>query len=211
LFSLVCAGVIATFMAACAEAPTVTANHNPNWNPVTLGNRAVWEDVPGWGSRPLGLSADYGDRTSFSSPSSKRFKQNIENMGDASDPLYALHPVTFRYKPEIDPKGVPQFGLVAEDVEKVSPDLVVHDAKGEVYTVRYEAVNAMLLNEFLKEHKKVEEQQATNTQVKSALAKQEATIAALTATVKEQASQIQKVSDELELSKAARQLVADKE
>jgi LysM repeat protein len=210
LFSLVCAGVIATFMAACAEAPTVTANHNPNWNPVTLGNRAVWEDVPGWGSRPLGLSSDYGDRPY---PSSKRFKQNIENMGDASDPLYALHPVTFRYKPEIDPKGVPQFGLVAEDVEKVSPDLVVHDAKGEVYTVRYEAVNAMLLNEFLKEHNKVQTLEATVTkqqkEFESKIAKQELTAAQQQKQIEALTATVQKVSDRLELNKPVPQMVAD--
>jgi len=74
--------------------------------------------------------------------------------------LYALQPVTFKYKPGIDPQGIPQFGLVAEDVEKVAPDLVAHDGEGKPYTVRYEAVNAMLLNEFLKQHKTVESQNA---------------------------------------------------
>ena len=81
-------------------------------------------------------------------------------MDEASDTLLALRPVTFRYKAEIDPGGVPQFGLVAEEVEKVNPDLVAHDNEGRPYTVRYEAVNAMLLNEFLKEHRKVEAQTA---------------------------------------------------
>jgi hypothetical protein len=80
-------------------------------------------------------------------------------MGDASDSLLALRPVTFRYKPEFDPKGTPQFGLIAEEVNKVDPGLVLRDDKNEIYTVRYEAVNAMLLNEFLKQHRKVEEQQ----------------------------------------------------
>ena len=94
--------------------------------------------------------------------SSQRYKQDIRNMNDASDALLALHPVTFRYKPDIDPAGIPQFGLVAEEVEKVNPDLVAHDDQGRPYTVRYEAVNAMLLNEFLKEHKKVE---AQNTEI----------------------------------------------
>jgi hypothetical protein len=153
--------------------------------------------------------------------SSARFKQNIQAMGDASDALLALRPVTFRYKHEIDPDGIPQFGLVAEEVEKVNPDLVRRDAQGKVFTVRYEAVNAMLLNEFLKEHRKMQEQEATITQLKSSAAKQEATIAeqqkdfqsavaqqqagikALTATLREQASQIQKVSAQLELSKTA--------
>ena len=78
-------------------------------------------------------------------------------MDKASEAILALKPVTFRYKQEIDPEGIPQFGLVAEEVEKVNPDLVVRDEKGKPYTVRYEAVNAMLLNEFLKEHRKVAE------------------------------------------------------
>jgi trimeric autotransporter adhesin len=90
--------------------------------------------------------------------SSARFKQDIHSMDNKSDELLALKPVTFRYKPEYDPDGYPQFGLIAEDVEKVDPDLVLRDGNHEVYSVRYEAVNAMLLNEFLKEHKKVEEQ-----------------------------------------------------
>ena len=73
-------------------------------------------------------------------------------MDEPSEAILALKPVTFRYKKEIDPEGIPQFGLVAEEVAKVNPDLVVRDEKGSIYTVRYEAVNAMLLNEFLKEH-----------------------------------------------------------
>jgi hypothetical protein len=90
--------------------------------------------------------------------SSRRFKDDIRGMDQASDVLYALKPVTFKYKPGIDPQGIPQFGLVAEDVEKVAPDLVAHDDQGKIYTVRYQAVDAMLLNEFLKEHRTVEEQ-----------------------------------------------------
>ena len=82
-------------------------------------------------------------------------------MDKASEAILALQPVTFRYKNELDPDGIPQFGLVAEQVEKVNPDLVARDEQGKPYTVRYEAVNAMLLNEFLKEHRKVEEQKAT--------------------------------------------------
>jgi hypothetical protein len=90
--------------------------------------------------------------------SSARFKDNIQDMGNVSDVLLALKPVTFQYKPGIDPKGTPQFGLVAEQVEKVDPDLVVRDKQHGIYTVRYEAINAMLLNEFLKEHQKIDEQ-----------------------------------------------------
>src|SRR5213079_282856 len=92
--------------------------------------------------------------------SSERFKEEIKAMDKASEAILALKPVTFRYKPELDPDGIPQFGLVAEDVEKVNPALVARDADGKAYTVRYEAVNAMLLNEFLKEHRKGQEQEA---------------------------------------------------
>ena len=92
--------------------------------------------------------------------SSARFKEEIKPMDKASEAILALKPVTFRYKQELDPEGIPQFGLVAEEVEKVNPDLVARDEEGKPYTVRYEAVNAMLLNEFLKEHRKVEEQEA---------------------------------------------------
>src|SRR5437764_13700662 len=81
-------------------------------------------------------------------------------MDKASEALLALKPVTFRYKQELDPDGVPQFGLIAEEVEKINPDLVVRGEDGKVMTVRYDAVNAMLLNEFLKEHRRVEEQRA---------------------------------------------------
>jgi hypothetical protein len=133
-------------------------------------------------------------------PSSVRFKDEIKPMDKASEAILVLKPVTFRYKKELDAERTPQFGLVAEDVEKVSPDLVVRDAEGKVYTVLYEAVNAMLLNEFLKEHRKNEKQEATITELKTQ-------IATLAATVKEQASQIQKVSAQLELSKPAPQTV----
>jgi Chaperone of endosialidase len=121
--------------------------------------------------------------------SSARFKQGIKPMEKASEAILALEPVTFRYKQELDPDGIPQFGLIAEQVEKVNPDLVARDADGKVNTVRYEAVNAMLLNEFLKEHRKVAEQQKA--------------IAVLAAQLKEQAALIQKVSDRLEVSKFA--------
>jgi len=125
--------------------------------------------------------------------SSRRFKEEIQSMGRRSEVLYALKPVTFHYKKEIDPQEIPQFGLVAEEVEKVNPDLIVRDKEGKPYSVRYDQVNAMLLNEFLKEHEKTE--------------KLEATVATLIATVKEQAAQIQKVSAQLEASKPAPQVV----
>jgi methyl-accepting chemotaxis protein len=132
--------------------------------------------------------------------SSKRFKEDIKPMDKASEALLALKPVTFRYKKEIDPAGTSQFGLIAEEVAQVSPDLITRDEHGQPQTVRYEAVNAMLLNEFLKEHRKNEEQQATIAQLKSGME-------ALTATVKEQAAQIQKVSAQLEASKPTPQVV----
>jgi hypothetical protein len=127
--------------------------------------------------------------------SSARFKDEIKPMDKVSEALLSLRPVTFRYKPELDPTGIPQFGLVAEEVEKVNPDLVVRDADGKPYTVRYEAVNAMLLNEFLKEHRTVLE-----------LKKE---IATLTATVTEQAAQIQKVSAQVQMSRPAPQMVGN--
>src|SRR5438067_10416746 len=105
--------------------------------------------------------------------SSARFKNNIKPMDKASEAILALKPVTFRYKQDLDPRGIPQFGLVAEDVEKVNPDLVARDEQGKPYTVRYEAVSAMLLNEFLKEHHKVQEQETAITKLKSTVAQQQ--------------------------------------
>ena len=129
------------------------------------------------------------------STSSRRFKQEIKPMERASETLFALKPVTFHYKKEIDPASKSQFGLVAEEVEKVNPDLVVRDKEGKPYTVRYDQVNAMLLNEFLKEHRKVQKQGAT-------IARLEKQIDALTAVV-------QKVSARLELSKPAAQIIVN--
>src|SRR3977135_3758917 len=110
-----------------------------------------------------------------------------------------LRPVTFRYKKKIDPNGIPQFGLVAEEVEKVNPDLVARDAEGKVFTVRYEAVNAMLLNEFLKEHRTVQEQGRKAEEQERTIAQLKKGMELLTAQLHEQASQIQKVSAQLEL------------
>ena len=126
--------------------------------------------------------------------SSQRFKREIKPMDKASEAILALKPVTFRYKKEIDPAGVSQFGLVAEDVEKVTPDLVVRDKEGKPYSVRYEAVNAMLLNEFLKEHRKVQEQDSKLQEQGAIIARQQKQIEALTAG-------LQKVSAQLDLSK----------
>jgi hypothetical protein len=132
--------------------------------------------------------------------SSRRFKEEIKPMDQASEAILALKPVTFRYKKEIEPSGAIMFGLIAEDVEKVDPDLVTRNDKGEPETVRYEAVNAMLLNEFLKEHRTMEEQGRRIEERGRAIVRHEAEIRALT-------SQVQKISDEVELLRSAPRLV----
>ena len=124
--------------------------------------------------------------------SAHRFKTDIADMATASEAILALRPVTFHYKPELDKTGIPQFGLVAEEVEAINPDLVTRDKEGKVSTVRYEAVNAMLLNEFLKEHRKNQ--------------KQEATIARLEKQIEVLAEDLQKVNAELESTKSAQQV-----
>ena len=140
-------------------------------------------------------------------PSSARFKADIKPMDKASEAIHALKPVTFRYKQELDPEGIPQFGLVAEEVEKVNPNLVARDDQGKVYTVRYDAVNAMLLNEFLKEHRRVEQQEATISRLKSTVAKQEATAARHQKQIEVLTTGLQKMSDQLELSRTAPRMV----
>jgi uncharacterized coiled-coil protein SlyX len=160
--------------------------------------------------------------------SSRRYKMEIKPMERASEAILALKPVTFHYKS--DGTGTPQFGLIAEEVAEVNPDLVVRDENGEIYTVRYDAVNAMLLNEFLKAHRKAQEQgremqkeKAATSQLKITVAKQESTIAelkstvaqqekgmeALAASLKEQATQIQKVSARLEVRKSGPEMVVN--
>ena len=127
--------------------------------------------------------------------SSRRFKEEIKPMERASEALFSLNPVVFHYKKEINPASISQFGLVAEEVEKVNPDLVVRDKEGKPYSVRYEQVNAMLLNEFLKAHRRIEEQDKRIDQ--------------LTAQLKEQATLIQKVNDKVEFNRPAPQTVAN--
>jgi hypothetical protein len=136
--------------------------------------------------------------------SSDRFKQEIQPMDKASEPIYALKPVIFRYEKELDPEGIPQFGLVAEEVEKVNPDLVARDDQGKPYTVRYEAVNAMLLNEFLKEHRKVEEQN-------NEIAELRASVAGLRSALLEQAAAISKVSAQVAADQAKLRIVSTTE
>jgi hypothetical protein len=148
--------------------------------------------------------------------SSRRFKREIKPMDQTSETILALKPVTFHYKS--DDTGTPQFGLIAEEVADVNPDLVVRDKNGEIYSVRYEAVNAMLLNEFLKEHRKVEEQQVALNQLKSVVAQHRTEFKAAIAEqrkemetrLKEQAAQIQKVSAQIEVRKPAPKVVMSK-
>jgi hypothetical protein len=140
-------------------------------------------------------------------PSSRRFKKEIKAMDQTSQAILGLKPVTFQYKS--DPSGTAQFGLIAEEVAQVNPDLVVRDAQGEIYSVRYESVNAMLLNEFLKEHRKVEEQERKLSEQdrkvhdqETAVAKQQKQIEALTAG-------LQRVSAQVEMSSPAPQIVVN--
>jgi hypothetical protein len=128
-----------------------------------------------------------------------RFKNDITMMGNASEAILSLKPVTFHYKS--DQTRTAQFGLIAEEVAKINPDLVIRDAKGELYTVRYDAVNAMVLNEFLKQHRKVEEQEATIAQLKRDFS---LTVAQFTARLDDQASQIQRVSAQLAAASLSR-------
>jgi len=135
--------------------------------------------------------------------STRRVKDDIESMARASETILALRPVTFRYKKEIDRYRTPQFGLVAEEVAEINPDLVTRDREGKPETVRYDAVNAMLLNEFLKEHRTVQE-------LKFVVANQEATTAEQQKQIEALSAGLQKVSAQLELSKAAPQTVLNR-
>jgi hypothetical protein len=153
--------------------------------------------------------------------SSRRFKEEIKTMDQSSEVLFALKPVSFRYRKEFDAEGAPMFGLIAEDVEQVEPDLVSRNERGEVQTVRYEQINAMLLNEFLKEHKRVEDlncrllEQESNVvkqkqEFRETTAKQDNKIRALIAMVENQAAQIQRVSTQIEVTRAPLRLSAGK-
>jgi hypothetical protein len=154
---------------------------------------------------PSGLPVAVGPNGQLGTmTSSARFKEAVKPMDKASEAILSLKPVTFRYKS--DTTSTPQFGLIAEEVAAVNPNLVMRDENGEIYTVRYDAVNAMLLNEFLKEHRKNKEQEAIITQLKNELqataARQQKQIEALTAG-------LQKVSAQIELSKPAPQTVVN--
>src|SRR5438034_2586420 len=133
--------------------------------------------------------------------SSRRYKEDIKPMDKASERLFTLKPVTFRAKGNMDPGNVKHYGLIAEDVAAVDPDLVVYNPDGKPETLRFDSINAMLLNEFLKEHRKVE---TLKDHFQATVARQQKEIEALTAQLKEQATQIQKVSAQVEMSKSAR-------
>jgi len=161
---------------------------------------------------------DSAGKLGTTSGSSRRFKTQIKPMDKASESILGLKPVTFYYTG--DNTNTPQFGLIAEDVVEVNPELTVRDKTGQLLTVRYDAVNAMLLNEFLKEHRKVEEQQATITELKSAMAQQrkdfevamaqqQRTTAALMARLNEQEARIQKVSGEVEARNSVSQMLVE--
>ena len=166
-------------------------------NTTWIGN--IYEVTPLSGNTAPVIVSDSGQLGT--APSSERFKKNIAVMDQSSEAILSLRPVTFQYK--TDTKSIPQFGLIAEEVAKVNPALVLPDKEGKPYTVRYDAVNAMLLNEFLKEHKNVQE-------LKAALAQQQKEIAALIAHIKEQDSKIQRVSDQLEMRNATPQVASVK-
>ena len=154
-------------------------------------------------SQPGGSQAVYvnSDGKLGALVSSRRFKDNIQSLGKHSNALFSLHPVSFRYKKEIDPEGMLQFGLVAEEVEKVNPGLVLHDKEGRPYSVRYDQVNAMVLNEFLKEHQRVQELEA------SLAAQRKDFKAAIAELKKETDLKIQKATAQIELNKTPSRMV----
>jgi trimeric autotransporter adhesin len=166
----------------------------------------IFNSVPVIGSHLVVVGPN--GRLADATLSSRRFKKDIAAMDKASEGILALKPVTFHWKN--DKTNEPEFGLIAEDVAKVNLDWITRDDKGEIIGVRYETIPVLLLNEFLKEHKKVEEQQASIAELKSTVAQQQKGMEVLTAQLKEQAAQIQKVSAQLEASKPAPKVVANK-
>jgi endosialidase-like protein len=168
-----------------------------------IGN--IWQQPGGSQAVYVNASGKLGAQVS-----SRRFKDEIKPMEQASEAIYRLKPVSFRYKAEIEPTRPLGFGLIAEDVEKVHPDLVACDKEGKPYSVRYDQVNAMLLNEFLKEHRKGEEQDRKILKQEATIAKQQKQIDALNHELKEQRTLIEKVNARFETNNAAPRLVVDK-
>jgi len=155
------------------------------------------------GTDPDVVTINSDGRLGRANVSSRRYKHDIKPMHEASEAIYALKPVSFRYHKEYDATQTIAFGLIAEEVAEVHSDLVGRNPKGQPESVRYEQINAMLLNEFLKEYKKVEDQQATIVKLKSTVAQQQKGMEVLTADLKEQAAQIRKVSAQVQMTKPA--------
>ena len=175
-------------------------------NSCFIGN--IYSNVqPIVGTDPDSVTINSNGRLGRGNVSSRRYKHDIKPMEKASEALYALKPASFRYNKEYDATQTLAFGLIAEEVAEVYPDLVGRNPKGEPESVRYEQINAMLLNEFLKEHRKNEEQKATIARLKSADAKQEATIAKQQKQIEALTAGLQKVSAQMEKSKAMPNLV----
>ena len=175
-------------------------------NSCFIGN--IYSNVqPIVGTDPDSVTINSNGRLGRGNVSSRRYKHDIKPMEKASEALYALKPASFRYNKEYDATQTLAFGLIAEEVAEVAPDLVGRNPNGEPESVRYEQINAMLLNEFLKEHRKNEEQQATIARLKSADAKQEATIAKQQKQIEALTAGLQKVSAQMEKSKAMPNLV----
>jgi hypothetical protein len=179
-------------------------------NSCYIGN--IYSNIqPVVGTNPDVVTITSDGRLGRANISSRRYKHDIQPMDKASEVLFALKPVSFHYNKEYDATQTIAFGLIAEEVAEVDPDLVGRNAKGQPESVRYEQINAMLLNEFLKEHKAFLKEQRKVANLENdfqvTVAQQKKEIAALTVSVKEQASQIQKVTDQLEASKPAPQVV----
>ena len=169
---------------------------------------AIYTTVqPQVGTDPDYVTINSNGRLGRANFSSRRYKHDIKPMEKTSEVLYALKPVSFRYKKEYDATQTLAFGLIAEEVAEANPDLVGRNKKGEPESVRYEQINAMLLNEFLKEHRKNEQHQATIAQLKSMVEKQEAANAKQQKQIESLTAGLQKVSAQLELSKPALQMV----
>jgi hypothetical protein len=204
---VVCVGPV---VGADVSNRTYIANITNNFQPanqVASGNRLVTINLA---SNLLGFTTVVPDAFGFDVFSSRRYKDEIKPLDKGSEVIYALKPVSFRYKAEHDPTRALQAGLIAEEVQKVDPDLVVRDEEGKPERVRLASITGMLLNEFLKEHKKVEAQQASIAELKSTVALQQKEMQVLTAQLKEQAAQIQRVSAQIELNKPAPTTAANK-
>jgi len=192
-------------------------------NRTYIGNIGTFTQNPSAGVNEIvTVNLATGRLGHFIPVSSRRYKEDIKPLDKTSEALFSLKPVSYRLKKEFDPTQALAFGLIAEEVEKVNSDLVSRNNKGQVESVRYEMVNAMLLNEFLKEHRKVQEQEATITQLKSTVAQQQKHLQATAAQqrkefeskIAQQQKQIealtaglQKVSAQVEMNKPAPQTV----